>query len=159
MEPSLVDRRCLLEADRPRSGLRDDAFMSAFALFRCEDLPVSYPSKVEIGGKDDGRSYEWTSPCCPADLVDASDEAVAAIPEDTLAGEQINSRDRRSELTGPPASSYNARDSGRGHPEFGALGLAGVVGCCAAATGATRPWSPANVNTIGLHVSVGTDAS
>ncbi len=51
MEPSLVDRRCLLEADRPRSGLRDDAFMSAFALFRCEDLPVSYPSKVEIGGK------------------------------------------------------------------------------------------------------------
>ena len=27
-----------------------------------------------------------------ASLVDASDEAVAAIPEDTLAGEQINSR-------------------------------------------------------------------
>jgi hypothetical protein len=81
MEPSLVDRRCLLEADRPRSGLRDDAFMSAFALFRCEGLPVSYPSKVEIRGKDDGRSYEGTSPCCPADLVDASDEAVTAILE------------------------------------------------------------------------------
>jgi hypothetical protein len=92
MESSLLDRLYLLDADRPRGGLRADAVISVFALLRCEDLPVSYPATVEIGGKDDGRSYEWTSPCGPARLVDASNEAVAAIPEDTLAGEQINSR-------------------------------------------------------------------
>ncbi len=52
-----------------------------------------------MGGRTTAARYEWTSPCCPAGLVDASDEAVAAIPKDTLAGEQIRQSFRPGRLS------------------------------------------------------------